>query len=125
DGAPLSMTDYGAGSTQQLLLSNPSANLRQCGAGARFYDPERTYKAMELVANKRFGTHWQTFASYRLSRLSGNYEGLYRSDTGLLTPYTSTAFDFTNSDGRLLDQARTGVLPLERPQPPTRFGLHQ
>lgn len=125
DVSPLSMTDYDAGRTQQLVLANPSANLRVFGPDARFYDPERTYKAMELVANKRFGTNWQTFASYRLSKLSGNYEGLYRSDMGLLTPYASTSFDFTNSDGRLLDQARTGDLPLDRTHNLKLFGSYQ
>jgi hypothetical protein len=118
DVAPISVSQYEAGVPQQLMLVNPSAD-------NWFYDPKRTYKAMELVVTKRFSSNWQTFASYRLSKLSGNYEGLFRSDAGLLSPYMSTMFDFTNTDGRLLDQARTGVLPLDRRHSWKLFGNYQ
>jgi hypothetical protein len=118
DVAPISVSEYEAGVPQQLMLVNPSAK-------NWFFDPERTYKAMELVMTKRFGANWQTFASYRLAKLSGNYEGLFRSDAGLLAPYMSTMFDFANTDGRLLDQARTGVLPLDRRHSLKLFGNYQ
>lgn len=118
DVAPISVSEYEAGVPQQLLLVNPSAK-------NWFYDPERTYKAMELVVTKRFGANWQTYANYRLAKLEGNYEGLFRTDSGLLAPYMSTMFDFTNTDGRLLDQARTGVLPLDRRHSLKLFGNYQ
>lgn len=114
DVSTLTVSEYEAGRSQQLALTNPSAKLAVFGPGVRFFDPERTYKAMELVMTKRFATNWQTFASYRLAKLTGNYEGLYPSEAGLLSPLMSTMFDFTNADGRLLDVGRTGVLPLDR-----------
>jgi hypothetical protein len=125
DVSPLSVSDYEAGQPQQLVLANPSAKLNVFGPNVRFFDPQRTYKAMELVMSKRFKANGQVFASYRLSKLSGNYEGLFRSDAGLLAPYMSSSFDFTNSDGRLLDQARTGDLPLDRRHSLKLFGNYQ
>jgi hypothetical protein len=118
DVSTISLTDFEAGTPQQLMLVNPSAK-------NWFYDPKRTYKAMELVMTKRFGSHWQALGSYRLAKLTGNYEGLYRSDAGLLAPYLSTSFDFANTDGRLLDQARIGVLPLDRRHSLKLFGSYQ
>lgn len=118
DVSLISVSDYAAGVAQQLMLINPSAE-------NWFYDPKRTYKAMELVVNKQFGANWQTFASYRLAKLTGNYEGLFRSEAGLLTPLLTTQFDFTNADGLLLDPAKTGVLPLDRRHSLKLFGGYQ
>jgi hypothetical protein len=121
DVSPLSLTQFESGMTQRLLLANPSRKLDLFGGPAGpdgrpdgFADPRRAYTAMELVASKRFGTNWQTFANYRLSKLTGNYEGLYFAGSGMLAPNLSPLFDFTNTDGRMSDQFRGGVLPLDR-----------
>lgn len=121
--SPISTTEYEAAKAQQFALANPSASL-SVFPGVRFFDPERTYKAMELVVNKRFSTNWQTFASYRLSRLSGNYEGSYFGE-GWFSPFASALFDFTNADGRLFDLARTGDLSLDRRHSLKLFGSYQ
>jgi hypothetical protein len=127
---------------QQYVVSNPSANLDiftnafPCTSGPDcdietgftaitnplgadgiadgFPNPTRIYKAMELVASRRMAANWQIFANYRLAKLHGNFEGLFRNDNGQQDPNISSLFDFTNSDGLLREQALAGVLPTDR-----------
>jgi hypothetical protein len=79
-----------------------------------FPNPTRIYKAAEFIITKRFAKNFQVYASYRLAKLFGNYEGNFRNDNGQSDPNISSMFDFTNSDGRLADQYRPGVLPTDR-----------
>ena len=57
-----------------------------------------TYDAVELTAQKGFSNNWSLSASYRWSRLQGNYDGFYRADTGLGSPVLSSLFDFPTND---------------------------
>ncbi len=81
----------------------------------RFPKPVRIYKALEITANKRFSDHWLMQGSYVLSRLQGNYEGLYSNDNGQLDPNITTKYDLPqlllNAYG-LLPNDRTHVLKL-------------
>jgi hypothetical protein len=67
--------------------------------------PERTYDAATLSVNKHFSKSWFARASYTYSRLVGNYEGLYQSETNYISPNGNNAYDFTdlylNANGRL------------------------
>ena len=67
--------------------------------------PERTYDALSLTLNKRFSKNWLLRASYTYSRLVGNYEGLYQSETSYYAPNGNNAYDtsdlYTNSRGYL------------------------
>jgi hypothetical protein len=65
---------------------------------AFFEDPEHRYDAIELTAQKSFSRQWSLFASYRWSRLFGNYEGFYRADTGASDPAITSLFDFPTND---------------------------
>jgi len=65
---------------------------------AFFEDPVHTYDAVELTAQKSFSNHWSLFASYRWSRLRGNYEGFYRADNGQSDPGLTSLFDFPTND---------------------------
>lgn len=121
----LSLSDYEAGKAQQLVLANPSSKLGLYSSEMRMVDPKRTYNAMELTLSKRFGNNWQTFANYRLAKLSGNYEGLYPAEGSVLAPYTSWMFDFTNADLRLFEQLKKGVLPLDRRHSLKLFSTYQ
>jgi hypothetical protein len=115
DASLLSLTNYEAGMPQRLILTNPSSKLSLFGPEARMWDPKRVYNAMELVVTANVKPNWQSFANYRLANLTGNYEGLYGSEAGLLAPYMSSMFDFTNADLRMFDVARSkGDLPLDR-----------
>ncbi len=131
-----------AGSPQQYVISNPSAKLdifnnpQACTIGTANCDPDtgftfgsgdlgsdglpdlfpdmrRVYKSWELQAEKRFGSNWSILANYRLAKLFGNYEGLFRNDNGQSDPNITSLFDFAFSPA-LADQFRVGVLPTDR-----------
>ncbi len=65
---------------------------------AFFEDPVHIYDAVELTAQKGFSNNWSLLASYRWSRLRGNYEGFYRSDNGQSDPAITSLFDFPTND---------------------------
>jgi hypothetical protein len=65
---------------------------------AFFEDPVHTYDAVELTAQKSFSNHWSLLASYRWSRLRGNYEGFYRADSRESRPGISSLFNFPTND---------------------------
>jgi len=81
----------------------------------RFPKPVRIYKALEITMDKRFSNHWMMQGSYVLSRLEGNYEGLYSNDNGQLDPNITSKYDIpsllVNGYG-LLPNDRTHVLKL-------------
>lgn len=72
--------------------------------------PERTYKALQLTANKVFGKRWFLAGSYTYSRTMGNYTGLYSADNGQLQPNLTTQFDIP-----ALMMNHYGPLPNDRP----------
>ncbi len=78
-----------------------------------FADPIRRYWAYEFTMDKRFEEVWQMMASYRFSRLSGNYEGLFRNDNLQQDPNISSLFDFISSPA-LADQLAVGLLPSDQ-----------
>jgi outer membrane receptor for ferrienterochelin and colicin len=80
------------------VITNPSASTRTaCGVGA-FEEPTHDYDAVEITADKRFSRNWSLIASYRWSRLRGNFEGFYRNDNGQSDPAISSLFDFPTND---------------------------
>jgi hypothetical protein len=139
---------------QQYVVANPSAkldifhNFSPCTSGPTcdpdtgyndlnqpvlgsdgtpdgFPNPSRIYKSMELVVGRRFGTGMQLYASYVLSRLSGNFQGSFRGDNGQTDPNISSLFDFTNTDGLMGGQSTPGVLPTDRRHQFKFFGNYQ
>jgi hypothetical protein len=143
DISGVNVTQYNLGLPQQYVVANPSAkldifhNFSPCTSGPTcdpdtgyndlnqpvlgsdgvpdgFPNPSRIYKSMELVVGRRFGTGMQLYASYVLSRLSGNFQGSFRGDNGQTDPNISSLFDFTNSDGLLSGQYIPGPLPTDR-----------
>ena len=142
DISGINVTQALAGSNQQYVISNPSASLdifkngNPCTSGPTcdpdtgftlgggdlgrdgqadgFSNPSRVYKAMELIVSKRFSSSFQVYASYRLSKLYGNFEGSFRNDNGQSDPNISSLFDFTNTDGLLGYQQAAGILPNNR-----------
>jgi hypothetical protein len=65
---------------------------------AGFENPQHKYDAVEVTANKTFSSNWSLVASYRWSRLNGNYEGFYRNDNGQSDPAITSLFDFPTND---------------------------
>ena len=67
-------------------------------AQAHFEDPVHKYNAVELTLDKRLADNWSFLGSYRWSRLSGNFEGFYRSDNNQSDPAITSLFDFPTND---------------------------
>lgn len=85
----------------------------QDGLADGFVDPVRRYRAVEISVEKRFTKNWQLMANWRISKLDGNYEGLFRNDNQQTDPNISSLFDFVGSSS-LGDQFSVGVLPTDR-----------
>ena len=83
----------------EYFITNPHANYpATLGGVGSFEDPIHRYDAVELTADKRFSERWSLQASYRWSRLFGNYEGFYRNDNGQGDPAISSLFDYPTND---------------------------
>jgi hypothetical protein len=83
------------------FITNVNANtpvVPCCGVTYGFEDPQHTYDSFEVTLNKRFSGNWSSIASYRYSRLKGNFEGFFRSDNGQSDPAISSLFDFPTDD---------------------------
>ncbi|WP_309890833.1 TonB-dependent receptor [Archangium sp.] len=79
------------------------------GLGQDFDKATRTYDAGTLFLQRTFAEQWLFQASYTLSYLRGNYEGLFRSETDELNPNNNTDFDSPS-----LSINREGPLPADR-----------
>jgi outer membrane receptor protein involved in Fe transport len=121
-------------SSVEYILTNPSRNTPILpGAaflGASFDDPVHKYHALEFTLNRRFSDSWSTMASYRWSRLRGNFEGFYRDDNGQSDPGITSLYDFPTNDPSYASIGvpqfgfrgdirhlgdPNGILPLDRP----------
>jgi outer membrane receptor protein involved in Fe transport len=87
-----------------FFLGNPGR-----GVASDFPEAERNYDAGILSFTKTFSDLWLGQASYTLSWLRGNWEGLYRSQTDQLDPGTNSDFDL-----RSLTVNRYGDLGADR-----------
>ena len=85
--------------TADLVTLNPSDTPGfEYIAQPFFEDPVHKYDAVELTATKAYSDNWSLFASYRWSRLKGNFEGFFRSDNGQSDPAITSLFDFPTND---------------------------
>jgi hypothetical protein len=105
---------------------------------ATFDQPVHTYDAVELTADKRLSDRWSAQASYRWSRLHGNYEGFFRNDNGQSDPAITSLFDFPTNDpsyaaiggpqfgfsGDIRYLGQPGPLPLDRPHQVKLYGTY-
>ncbi|MET0384445.1 MAG: TonB-dependent receptor [Polyangiales bacterium] len=87
-----------------FFLGNPGS-----GIASDFPTATRTYDAGIVHFTKTFADKWLAQASYTLSHLRGNWEGLFRAQTGQLDPGTNADFDI-----RSLTINRTGDLDADR-----------
>ncbi len=78
--------------------------------------PSNKYKSLEITVmkEKEPGGHVNAMASYRISKLRGNYEGLFRNDNGQSDPNISSLYDFPNSP-LLAGQFISGPLNTDTP----------
>jgi hypothetical protein len=87
-GNPSDTVDY---------FHNDTGALGPDGIADGFGEASRVYNALEINLDKRFANGLQFLANYRLSKLWGTYEGLYRNDNQQDDPNLSSLFDFRNS----------------------------
>jgi hypothetical protein len=90
------------------------------GFAKDFVKPTRSYDAVTLFFQRSFADLWLAQASYTWSRLRGNYEGLFRTDTGQLDPNINSDFDLVS-----LLPNRTGLLPADRTHQLKAFGARE
>lgn len=83
------------------------------GLADGFPNVVRRYRAFEFSIEKRFTKNWQLVGNWRISRLDGNYEGLFRNDNNQSDPNITSLFDFIGSS-TLGDQFAVGVLNNDR-----------
>jgi len=57
----------------------------------------RDYTALEITGEKRLSDNWQILGSWRIAKLNGNYEGLFRRDNGQSDPNITSLGDFADS----------------------------
>ena len=76
------------------------------GIARDFPKAVRNYDAITMYFDKSYANTWLFKASYTLSRLYGNYAGLFRPETGQLDPNINSDFDLKS-----LLPNRTGLLP--------------
>jgi outer membrane receptor protein involved in Fe transport len=127
-------------SSVDYILTNPSSstpiNPAATFLGAAFDDPVHKYNAIEVTLNRR-AANWSALASYRYSRLRGNFEGFFRDDNGQSDPGISSLYDFPTNDPsyaligvprfgyagdiRFLGD-KNGILPLDRPNQVKLYG---
>ena len=142
--APVAAYDLGVPglSSVEYILTNPSAATPILASaqdlGAAFVDPVHTYHAVEVTLDRRFADRWSLLASYRWSRLRGNFEGFYRDDNGQSDPGISSLYDFPTNDpsytsigvpqfgysGDIRYLGEVGILPLDRPHQIKAFGSY-
>src|SRR5262249_26957907 len=145
DVAPFPMAAYDLGlpgtDSVEYTLTNPSSSTPIAPSaaflGAKFDDPVHKYHAVEVTLNRRFFNNWSAMASYRWSRLRGNFEGFYRDDNGQSDPGITSLYDFPTNDpsytaigvpmfgyrGDIRNLGDpNGILPLDRPHQVKLFG---
>jgi len=144
DVANFPMVAYDLGlpgtSSVEYTLTNPSSSTPIAASatflGASFDTPVHRYHAMEVTLDRRLANNWSLLASYRWSRLRGNFEGFYRDDNGQSDPGITSLYDFPTNDpsytaigvpqfgysGDIRYLGQTGILPLDRPQQFKAFG---
>jgi len=142
---PVAAYDLGLPGTASVeyILTNPSASTPVAASaaalGAHFDDPVHKYHAVELTLDRRFANNWSLLASYRWSRLRGNFEGAYRDDNGQSDPGITSLYDFPTNDPsytaigvpqfgyrgdiRFLGDPN-GILPLDRPHQIKVYGSY-
>jgi outer membrane receptor protein involved in Fe transport len=98
-----------------FFLGNPGE-----GYSTDFPRARRDYDSVNLYYTKGFSNGWLAQVSYTWSQLRGNYSGLFRADTGQLSPNLTRDFDLLS-----LTTNRDGPLPGDRTHSFKAFGARE
>ncbi len=119
EGAYVPFPTFSCEAFGEYVLANPGDN-----TPSNLPPAVRDYNAWEIIYNRRMQNKWQLYASYRYSRLNGNYEGLFRNDNGQSDPNITSLYDFPQST---LTQGQyiQGRLNLDTPHIFRAYGAYQ
>jgi len=109
----------GLNQSENYPVGNPGEGLDlkldQGNGTAKSARPQRLYRALELVLNKRMDHHYYFSANYTLGYLFGNYSGLASSDEGGRTsPGVDRFFDYPINGFTATGQPDNGYLATDR-----------
>jgi len=100
-----------SGDPEQMALGELYASrAAQLAYVGKFDKPERNYDALQLTARQRATRNSLLQASYTYSRSTGNYPGLFSTETGQLDPNLTSLYDLPD-----LMANRFGPMGLDRP----------
>ena len=86
-------------------------------------NPERKYKAAVFELTRQADERWYLKFQYVLSRIEGNYEGLYRNDNDQSDPNLTSLYDFPNEPA-FYDTYKSGPLNTDRTHRFQVFGFY-
>jgi len=109
----------GLNQAENYPVGNPGEGLDlkldQQNGTARSARPQRLYRALELVLNKRLSNNYYFNANYTLGYLYGNYSGLASSDeNGRTSPGVDRFFDYPINGFTATGQPDNGYLATDR-----------
>ncbi|MBS1790527.1 MAG: TonB-dependent receptor [Acidobacteria bacterium] len=109
----------GIGEAENYPIGNPGEGLDLALDKATGYvksaKPQRLYRALEIVLNRRFANNYFFNANYTLSGLYGNYSGLASSDeNGRTSPGVDRFFDYAINGFTATGQPDNGYLATDR-----------
>jgi len=109
----------GLNEAENYPVGNPGEGLDlaldKANGTAKSAKPQRLYRALELVVNKRLSNHYYFNANYTLGYLFGNYSGLASSDeNGRTDPGINRFFDYPINGFTATGQPDNGYLATDR-----------
>lgn len=109
----------GLDEAENYPVGNPGEGLDlrldKANGTAKSARPQRLYRALELVVNKRLFNHYYFNANYTLGYLFGNYSGLASSDeNGRTDPGINRFFDYPINGFTATGQPDNGYLATDR-----------
>ncbi len=109
----------GINEAENYPVGNPGEGLDlkldQANGTAKSARPQRLYRALEVVLNKRLSNHYYFNANYTLGYLWGNYSGLASSDeNGRTSPGVDRFFDYPVNGFTATGQPDNGYLATDR-----------
>jgi hypothetical protein len=109
----------GIGESENYPIGNPGQGydlkLDQQTGYSKSAKPQRLYRAIEVVLNKRLSDNYYFNANYTWARLEGNYSGLASSDeNGRTSPAVNRFFDYAINGFTATGQADDGYLATDR-----------
>jgi outer membrane receptor protein involved in Fe transport len=120
DGDAARLDAQADGMTDPKLAALYHARAAQLRAVKTFDPPKRFYDALQITARTRATSQSLLIATYTYSRATGNYPGLFSTETTLLDPNVSTQYDLPD-----LLANRYGPSGLDRPHNLKVDGFYQ